>query len=1612
MSRIVNESTSVINVNTRGLSAPGNPTAIVYVSTTTTPGQFVTIRDQTGTLSTPQSILISTTGGASLHPVPHAGIGATSTILNQRFSYLSLQSDPAGSDLWRPVNVSPFPDPLATAAAVRTLDVEDTLTASTVQTSLASSMQIRTQHYQGLSSFQGATYHYISTLYLNSYSLFLSNPATNRATVAGPIKLYDGIAATGSLFTKTLLSTGSDFFAAGNVSSKAGVFSVGSNMNLQGSFRSPRSLFTIQSTLTNATTAGVRGIGLAQDSFRVATTLRTAATISTPLVQTTTAALSSLTFPGGQAIQSLPTGGLTVATTSITVPSTISSFLARISNTLQTQTITALGFGPSTQTMQAMAFAPTTATAIENAAGSLTTSSIQGNALSLLTNLQARQVLVGASTFTLQGGAEFFSGPVANGVSISYPPNANPPMGASNISTSWTVSSVGMNGSILAPAYTLSTNFLTAERIQGTVLTSVNESIANLAATQVTAISALTFTGAHVFLSNTPFQAAGGSLRATVSTFAERLAASSITATTVTSPAPIRFLGQTLATLSTGATSSLVARDITTSSLTFTGGIIGNPALYSTINPSSPWLLASTFQLNQPPFTTTSGLGTYFYDMKFSAASNAVAYYSIIDPMSRQPMFLSTPYVNTVLGTGVAGYTGDGGPGSNATIGQVIGQAAAAADGTVWVGAKTLGWRIRQLAGPSGSAGLVSTVAGNYQFFYGDGASPLVAAFGPRLAVSIPRPGTVLITDVSNVRLRQNYYDDLLNPLMQTIAGTGAQGYSGDGGLAAAAAFSNPGMTVANQTGSTIYLADTSNNMIRAITGSTISRFAGNTTAGASGDGGPALSALFRAPFGLAMSRSDNLFVTDRGNSVVRQVSTATGLTSLVAGTYTAGFSGDGGAATSAQLNAPRGIALDATSNVYIADTLNSRVRRVDATTGIITTVAGTGTAGFSGDGGAPTTAQFSTLTGLATDSNGNLYVADTENHCIRYINFGANTIQTVAGQGGQPGFAGDYSFAAFARLSTPTHVAVDPANGYYYIADEGNRRIRYVDPTNGIIFTYAGNGSSASAGDGGPARWGVFASVDSVATDRTGSTLYIADSVASRIRAVERPTNLIRTAIGTGQPGFSGDGGAASTAAISSPTTVVLDAARNVFFTDTANQRVRRVDATTGVITTVAGSGVQGFNGDGGLATAAALNTPRALAVHSAGSTLFIGDTANYRIRRVDLASGLITTIAGTGMPGPIVAGAVAATSPIDTVSALTVDPTGVLYFANPATNGLWTIRPSDGTFQPTSQPSSIGTYLGDAAPLSNAYFSAPTGYVCDPAGNFIVCDDGNKRIRRTYTFGNSNFPRYLNLMFQYTNYFVSTGQATIKLNGHTLSTFNGSAQQNLSYALRDSNIWDYPLLGSNPVFGDQTPWLEINVQSNAGYTKLAGIGWVNFYTGQEGAANTVDSNAGISMDSGRLLFPYRNNGITLDNEFNDASTRSLTYTGSLVSASDPAFKEEIAGADLGRCYQTLAALPLRTYQYSAPYCSTFHAPQLAHPRLGFLTTEVAPHFPHSVQPTALPEAAAWAPSTIHTLDTSQIKAAHMGVTQLLSERIATLERQLAQLRAAANPTQRNAPH
>jgi hypothetical protein len=377
-----------------------------------------------------------------------------------------------------------------------------------------------------------------------------------------------------------------------------------------------------------------------------------------------------------------------------------------------------------------------------------------------------------------------------------------------------------------------------------------------------------------------------------------------------------------------------------------------------------------------------------------------------------------------------------------------------------------------------------------------------------------------------------------------------------------------------------------------------------------------------------------------------------------------------------------------------------------------------------------------------------------------------------------------------------------------------------------------------------------------------------------------------------------------------------------------------------------------------------------------------------------VNLEEGVIETVAGTGMAGTPLAGVPANESPISAVPAVTVAPDAAVHIVDTSTNAIWRINPNDGVFELQSAASTIGSYLGDAAPLSNAYLNAPTGLFCDATGNFLVADNGNKRLRRTYTFGNSNFPRYANLVFDFTNYFTTQGYGYINLNGHRLATFDAAAGSNLSFSFRNMNIWDYPLLSSNPVLGDQTPWIEVTTQSNTGYVKLDGLAWMEMYIGQEGATNTVDSNAGFVMNQGRLVFPFRNNGITLDNQFNDASVRTLAYTGSLNSASDPAFKEDIRAADLRMCYDTLATLPLRSYRYNAAYTSTFHMAAAAEPRLGFLTTEVAPHFPHSI---SLVECEASHP--FQTLDVTQIKAAHLGATQQLIAKVSTLEGYLSVL-------------
>lgn len=328
---------------------------------------------------------------------------------------------------------------------------------------------------------------------------------------------------------------------------------------------------------------------------------------------------------------------------------------------------------------------------------------------------------------------------------------------------------------------------------------------------------------------------------------------------------------------------------------------------------------------------------------------------------------------------------------------------------------------------------------------------------------------------------------------------------------------------------------------------------------------------------------------------------------STLAGNGTNGYSGDGGAATSSEFADPTGVAVDSSGNVYIADQLNHRIRKV-AAGGTVTTVAGNGTSGYTGDSGSATSAEISSPEGAAVDSSGNLYIADTTNSVVRKVST-SGTITTIAGSS-TSGFGGDGAAATNAQLLTVSCVAVD-SSGNLYISDTGNDRVRKVAP-DGTITTIAGTGLATFGGDGGQAASASLNSPQGLAVDAAGN-LYIADSRNARIRKVT-PDGMISTIAGTGTAGFSGDGHAGTAAKLNNPEGVAVDAAGNLYIVDTFNNRIRKL-STDGTITTIAGDGTASYWGDGGPALNGQFRFPFGIAVDAAGK-LYVADAQNNVIR------------------------------------------------------------------------------------------------------------------------------------------------------------------------------------------------------------------------------------------------------------------------------------------------------------------------------------------------------------------------------------------------------------
>jgi uncharacterized protein (TIGR03437 family) len=641
-----------------------------------------------------------------------------------------------------------------------------------------------------------------------------------------------------------------------------------------------------------------------------------------------------------------------------------------------------------------------------------------------------------------------------------------------------------------------------------------------------------------------------------------------------------------------------------------------------------------------------------------AVAVDAAGNVYIADTLNQRVRKVSGKIITTLAGTGNAGFTGEGGPAASARLNSP-GGLAVDSTGNVYV-ADTLNDRVRRIA-PDGT---ITTVAGaGLRGFSGDNGPATRAALNTPRGLAVDKAGNLLIADWGNHRIRQVSAAGTIT----TLAGTGSQGFSGDNGPATAATLNFP-YSVAVDVAGAVYIADSVNQRIRKVAGGIIYPVAGNGTRALAGDGGPASSASFNQPQGVAIDAYGNVFVGDTFNNRVRKAALG-GKVSTVAGSGFYKFSGDGGAAIGASLNGPQGLAADSAGRFYLADLRNHRVRRVNAA-GVIATVAGNGTQGYSGDNGPAAAAALNSPAAVALDAIGNIYVADTGNNRVRKID--ANGTITALAGAGVAGYSGDGGPANIATLNRPGGVAADTA-GNVYISDTGNHAIRKVSAA-GVISTLAGNGVPGSSGDNGPAAVALLNSPGGLAVDSAGN-LYVADTANHRVRRITSG-GTISTVAGNGTAGDTGDGGAATAASLNTPGAVALDSNGALLIADTFNHRVRRVAG--GVISALAGSGTAGFAGDGGPATAAALNQPLGVAVDSLGNIL-IADTLNDRVREV-FATTPSFSVSPTSLSFSVAAGTPAVGARLVDVSS---SATGLAWIAAATTEsgGAWlVVSPNSG--------------------------------------------------------------------------------------------------------------------------------------------------------------------------------------------------------------------------------------------------------------------------------------------------------------------------------------------
>jgi sugar lactone lactonase YvrE len=632
---------------------------------------------------------------------------------------------------------------------------------------------------------------------------------------------------------------------------------------------------------------------------------------------------------------------------------------------------------------------------------------------------------------------------------------------------------------------------------------------------------------------------------------------------------------------------------------------------------------------------------------------------------------------------------------------------------------------------------------------------------------------------------------------ISTVAGNGfgtpAGGYTGDGGPATLAELYNPSSAVEDSSGS-LYIADTLNQVVRKVSpDGIISTYAGNHTAGESGDGGPATAAELGYPVAVAVDAAGSLYISDTQGNTVRKVDAITGNISTFAGIPgqalgTPTYSGDGGLATSAGLYNPWGLAFDHAGNLYIG--CYGSVRKVNAATGIISTVAGGATLGSTGDGGPATSAKLETPSSIAFDSSDNLYIADSTLATIRKVTASTWIITTVVGQAYNPGYTGDGGPASAALLEDPFGIGFDSSNNLYiadtdsYMTPTGHNRIRMVSASTGIISTIAGDGTNGYTEGGGVPLNAEFSDIHGLSVGPTNN-IYISDAVNNRIRAI-RPLAFPATEVGSSSAAQTLLLQTTEAVTISSPLVVPVSLGGKKEYSVGAVTGCATDGVTTNPVGTVcsvpvtfspafaglrqvplqvstgAGNVNIGLNGEGvsplavitpgtlstvagevnapnckaysGPALLGPLCNPSAGAVDFAGN-VYVAAFYSNTVSKID-TSGNITVVAGTGAGGLSGVGGPATSATFDRPADVIVDPAGNVYFA--AETAQQVFRIDAGTHILTSVAGN-GTqgYSGDNGPATMASFNEPEGLALDTQGNLYVEDQDNNLIRKINTAG-----------------------------------------------------------------------------------------------------------------------------------------------------------------------------------------------------------------------------------------------------------------------------------